>query len=176
MTTTLHTTENPVTGERFRWHLTSEQTGGELVRAEVWVRPGGGVFVEHLHPHSEERFEVLSGRLILERAGEQSVVLAGERAAIPARVAHRWRNGGDEELHLFIEAHDPHGFDAMIEDVFAAARAGATDERGRLKLLTAAALMRRHAESIRATSPPPAVQRVIIPPLALMARALGQAA
>src|SRR3954449_11944451 len=91
-------TDNPVTGERFRWHLTSEDTGGELVRAEVWVRAGGGVFVEHLHPHSEERFEVLAGRLILERAGEPTVLVAGEREQIPAGVAHRWRNGGDEVL------------------------------------------------------------------------------
>jgi mannose-6-phosphate isomerase-like protein (cupin superfamily) len=170
MTTSL--IDNPVTGERFRWHLTAADTGGRLVRAEVWVRPGGGVFVEHLHPHSEERFEVLSGRMILEREREPIVLVAGENRRVAPGVAHRWRNGGQQELHLFIEVHDPHGFDAMIEDVFAAARAGAMGRDGRLKLLPGAALMRVHAGSIRASSPPMAIQRVAVPPLALLARAL----
>jgi mannose-6-phosphate isomerase-like protein (cupin superfamily) len=165
--------ENPVTGERFRWHLTESDTDGRLARAEVWVRPGGGVFVEHLHPHSEERFELLGGRMIVERDGEPSVLVAGERARIPAGTPHRWRNGGHEELHLFIEIDDPRGFEHMIDDVFAAARAGRTDTNGRVKLLPAAALMRAHARNTQPTSPPLALQRLLVPPLALIARALG---
>jgi mannose-6-phosphate isomerase-like protein (cupin superfamily) len=74
--------ENPVTGERFRWHLTEADTGGRLVRAEAWVNPGGGVRTEHFHPHSGERFEVLSGRMTLERGGEPHVLLGGDRTAV----------------------------------------------------------------------------------------------
>ena len=33
MTTSL--IDNPVTGERFRWHLTAADTGGRLVRADT---------------------------------------------------------------------------------------------------------------------------------------------
>jgi mannose-6-phosphate isomerase-like protein (cupin superfamily) len=165
--------ENPVTGERFRWHLTEADTGGRLVRAEVWVRPGGGVFVEHLHPQSEERFEVLCGRMIVEQDGEPSVLLAGERARIPAGVPHRWRNGGDEELHLFLDVDDPCGFEHMIEDAFAAARAGRTSADGRLRLLPGAALLRAHGRNTRPTSPPLAIQHVAVPALAFVARALG---
>jgi mannose-6-phosphate isomerase-like protein (cupin superfamily) len=166
--------ENPVTGERFRWHLTSSDTDGRLARAEVWVRPGGGVFVEHLHPHSEERFEVLGGRLILEVDGESRVLVGGERTRFRAGVPHMWRNGGDEELHLFIEVHDPLGFEDMIEDAFGAARAGQTDARGRPKLLPGAVMLRSHAQSTRPTSPPARVQRLLVPPLALLARVLGR--
>jgi quercetin dioxygenase-like cupin family protein len=149
--------ENTVTGERFRWHLTEADTGGRLVRAEVWVRAGGGVRAEHFHPHSEERFEVLSGRMTLERGGHSHVLLGGDRASVGAGVPHRWCNAGDEELHMFIEVHDPRGFEYMIEDAFAA---------GQLKLLPGAAFARRHAESIRVTSPPLWLQRFLIPPLA----------
>jgi mannose-6-phosphate isomerase-like protein (cupin superfamily) len=164
---------NPVTGERFRWRLTANDTGGRLARAEVWVRPGGGVPVEHLHPHSEERFEVLAGRMILELDRAPRVLLGGEQARVAPGVAHSWRNGGDEELRLFIEVHDPRGFEDMIEDVFAAARAGQTDGSGRLKLVPGAALMRRHARNTRPTFPPPRLQRLVVPPLALLAGALG---
>jgi quercetin dioxygenase-like cupin family protein len=167
--------DNPVTGERFRWHLTAGDTGGRLVRAEVWVRPGGGVFVEHLHPQSEERFEVVDGRMILEAERRPRVLLAGERARVASGVRHRWRNGGDGELHLYIEVHEPMGFEDMIEDVFAAARAGRTDAGGRLDLLPGAALVRTHARNTRPASPPAAIQRVVIPPIALLARALGRA-
>jgi quercetin dioxygenase-like cupin family protein len=149
--------ENPVTGERFRWHLTEADTGGRLVRAEAWVRPGGGVRAEHFHPLSEERFEVLAGRMTLERGGEPHVLLGGDRATVAAGVPHRWCNGGDEELHMFIEVENPSGFEHMIEDAFAG---------GHMKLLPGAAFARRHAESIRVTSPPVWLQRVVVPPLA----------
>jgi quercetin dioxygenase-like cupin family protein len=161
--------ENPVTGERLRWHLRPGETGGRLARAELWVSPGGGVFVEHVHPHSDERFQVLRGRMVLEAAGETRVLLGEERGRVAAGIPHRWRNGGDEELHLFIEVDDPRGFDEMIEDAFAAARAGQTDGNGRLKPLAAAAFLRAHARNTRPTSPPLLVQRLLVPPLALVA-------
>ena len=164
---------NPVTGERLRWHLTEADTGGRLTRAEIWVRPGGGVFVEHVHPHSEERFEVLRGRMIVERDGEPSILVQDERARIPAGTPHRWRNGGEDELHVIVDILDPHGFEFMIEDAFAAARAGQTDGQGRVKLLPGAVFVRTHSRSTRPTSPPLAIQRLVVPPLALLARALG---
>jgi mannose-6-phosphate isomerase-like protein (cupin superfamily) len=169
------TTHNPVTGERFRWHQTQQDTDGELARAEVWVSPGGGVFVEHVHPRSEERFEVLSGRMILERDGAEQVLVAGQEARVTAGTPHRWRNGSCDELHLFLELHDPQGFEDMIEEVFAAARAGATNAEGRMRLLPGAAMLRRHARNTRPATPPAAVQRVIVPPLALLARVVGKA-
>ena len=158
--------DNPVTGERFRWHLTEADTGGRLARAEGWIRPGGGVSVEHFHPYSEERFEVLSGRMTLERGGESHVLLGGDCARVPAGVPHRWCNAGDEELHMFMEVHDPRGFEDMLEDAFAAAQRGHVAPDGRMKLLPGAAFARAHWASIRVTSPPPWLQRVVLPPLA----------
>jgi mannose-6-phosphate isomerase-like protein (cupin superfamily) len=173
MATTDQIIDNPVTGERLRWHLTSADTGGRLARAEMWVRAGGGVEVEHFHPHSEERFEVIGGRMTLERGGQTHVLLGGDCERVPPGVPHRWRNAGDGELHLFIDIADPHGFEEMIEDAFAAARGGGVDSAGRMRLLPGAAFARRHGESIRVTSPPPWLQSVVVPPLALIARAVA---
>jgi mannose-6-phosphate isomerase-like protein (cupin superfamily) len=166
--------ENTVTGERFRWHLTEAQTDGRLVRAELWVRPGGGVAVEHFHPHSEERFEVLEGRMTLERGGETHVLLGGDRDKVAPRVPHRWCNAGEEELHLFLELDDPHGFEDMIEDGFGALARGELRRDGQMKLLAGAAFAQRHAEAIVVTKPPPWLQRLIVPPLALLHRALSR--
>jgi mannose-6-phosphate isomerase-like protein (cupin superfamily) len=165
--------DNPVTGERFRWHLTEADTGGRLARAEMWVRPGGGVSVEHFHPHSEERFEVVGGRMSLERGGETHVLLGGDCDKVAPGVPHRWCNAGEEELHLFIEVTDPHGFEDMIEDAFEAARSGDVAASGRMKLLRGAVFAQAHAASFVATSPPPALQRVVVPPLALLGRLLS---
>lgn len=166
--------DNPVTGERFRWHLTEADTGGRLVRAEVWVRPGGGVRAEHFHPHSEERFEVLDGRMTLESGGRTHVLLGGDRDRVAPRVPHRWCNAGDEELHLFIEVEDPRGFEDMIEDGFRSVARGEW-RNGQMKLLPGAAWVRRHSESIVVTSPPPWLQRVIVPPLAGLHRLVSRA-
>ncbi|HEV2769217.1 MAG TPA: cupin domain-containing protein [Solirubrobacteraceae bacterium] len=103
------TIENPVSGERCRWLLTAEQTDGRLTRAELTVRPGGGVALEHVHPRSEERFELLEGELTLEVDGGRTVLHAGERATVPAGVPHRWANQGTGPLRLVTEMDPPAG-------------------------------------------------------------------
>jgi quercetin dioxygenase-like cupin family protein len=133
MTTPQDIFENPATGERVRWHLRAADTGGELVRAEFWVRPGGG---STRKPHrADARVEVLSGRLIL--SGQQ-VVLAGEHARLPAGTSHSWRNGGGEELHFVLEIDEPDDFEGTLEASFARARAR-RGRRARLAALAAVA-------------------------------------
>jgi mannose-6-phosphate isomerase-like protein (cupin superfamily) len=125
------TTENPLAGERFHWLLTEADTDGRLVRAEVAIRPRSGVLLRHIHPSSEERFEVVAGRMLVEIDGEQTLLVAGEAAVVPAGATHCWRNVGADELRFVVEVENPLGFEDMIEDVFAAARAGRMDAKGR---------------------------------------------
>lgn len=54
-------TENPVTGERAVARLRTEETRGERLVVDLFVRPGGAVVGKHLHSQLEERFTVLSG-------------------------------------------------------------------------------------------------------------------
>jgi mannose-6-phosphate isomerase-like protein (cupin superfamily) len=77
--------------------LTAEETGGRLTRTEIWVP------ADHVDPHAETRFEVVRGRMVLERDGRQHVLLAGERARVPPGARFRWCNGGAEELHVIVE-------------------------------------------------------------------------
>jgi mannose-6-phosphate isomerase-like protein (cupin superfamily) len=166
-THTFHT--NPASGERIRWLLRSADTGGELVRFEMWTRPGGGVRGTHVHARSQESFEVLAGRLVLESGDDQRVLLPGERAAVPAGTPHRWRNGGMDELHMIVELDHPGQFERMLEATFAAGRNGYFDERGRMRPLAGAALVRRYPDEI-APPWPHWLLRIVIPPLALAGR------
>ena len=168
-----HTIENPVNGERCRWLLTAEQTGGRLTRAEVTVRPGGGVALEHVHPSSEERLELLEGELALELAGRRSTLRAGDCATIPAGVPHRWANDGSAPLRFIVEMDPPMGFEDMIETIYALARAGRIGADGKLQALDLGLVAHRFGASTRPTSPPAWVQRLTIPPLAAVARLVG---
>ncbi len=164
---------NPATGERVRWLLRASDTGGELVRFEMWASPGGGVLGAHVHARSEERFEVLAGRLILEIGGEPRVLVAGEHAVVPPGTPHRWRNGGSDELHMLIELDRPGRFEEMLETAFAAGRTGGFDARRRMRVPVAAALVQRFPNEI-APPWPRWLQRLVLPPLALVgARALA---
>src|SRR5262249_12944867 len=52
---------NPVTGERFVFHATSDDTGGKLLEFDLVVEPHGRVPGGHVHPGQQESFEVLDG-------------------------------------------------------------------------------------------------------------------
>jgi hypothetical protein len=139
----------------------------------MWTAPGGGVAGTHVHRRSEERFDVLSGRLVLDAGGRRRVLLAGDHSSVPAGVPHRWHNGGEDELHMIVELDRPGRFEDMIAAAFAAGRDGGFDSLGRMRTLPAAALVRRFPDEI---APPwPAwLQRLVIPPLALIARGSGR--
>ena len=55
---------NPATGEWIEYTTVAEDSNGELVRF-TWRSMPGGVISEHVHPHQEERFTIVSGTAIL---------------------------------------------------------------------------------------------------------------
>ncbi len=88
--------ENPITGERITFLKTTGETGGELLRFEYILRPGFTI-PEHVHPHQEERHEVLSGTLRGRVGGQErdSQKARGWSARGRApRLAKPWQRGG----------------------------------------------------------------------------------
>jgi hypothetical protein len=59
--------DNPVSGERFVFHRTAGDTGGELLAFELTLDPDGHVPGGHVHPVQEERFEVVRGTMRFRR-------------------------------------------------------------------------------------------------------------
>jgi mannose-6-phosphate isomerase-like protein (cupin superfamily) len=169
-----HTIENPASGERIKWHLTSADTDGELVRAEVWVRPSGAVPGAHIHRRSEERFELIAGTMGIQRGGDRVELTRGQRATVPAGVEHRWWNAADDELHFMVELQPALHFEQLMETVAGLARDGRTRPNGFPGLLQLAVIARDYGDEVQSTVPPLWLQRPLFAVLAPIGRALGR--
>jgi quercetin dioxygenase-like cupin family protein len=89
--------ENPVTGERAIVRIGSEEPGGQLLVADLCLRPGGAVMREHYHPAIEEKFTLLRGRLAVRVSGRLGELKPGDVLIVPAGMPHEWWNPGQED-------------------------------------------------------------------------------
>src|SRR5262249_20857391 len=162
---------NPVTGERAVVRIGTEQTGGELLVVDLYIRPGGAVMGEHIHPAIEERFTVLRGRVGFRLSGRESTAEGGVRLSAPAGVPHDWWNAGPEEALVRVEVRPAARFEAMILNAFGLGQDGKVNRKGMPNLLQLAVFAREFDDVIRFTRPPRVVQRVLfgllapLPPL-----------
>src|SRR4051812_42384532 len=95
--------ENPVTGERAVVRVGTEESGGELLIVDLYVRPGGAVMGEHSHPAIDEKFTVLHGRVGTRLDGVTRTAEVGETLVVPAGMSHAWWNAGAGEAVVRIE-------------------------------------------------------------------------
>ena len=168
------TITNPATGETCKWHLTAESTDGRLVRAEFWVRPGGGVPGMHVHPRAEERFEILGGRMRLRAAGETLLLGPGDQHAVRPGSPHAWTNDGDEELHFFVEVSPAGRFEDVVEAAFSLGRSAHAAGRARPGLLDLALTFAAFRDDVVVTSPPAWLQPLAFGVLVPLARLSGR--
>jgi quercetin dioxygenase-like cupin family protein len=110
--------EDPVLRQRYRFERTTDPDGGEVLRVELWVDPGGGV-TPHVHPTMEERFEVLSGQPRFLAGRSWRVAPPGETVVVPPGVRHAYRNGGDGVAHIVCEARPPQSLQQFLEEAAA---------------------------------------------------------
>ena len=75
--------ENPATGEQITFITTAAETDGEFVIVETIVQPGGAVATKHIHPHQEERFEVLEGSVGILVGGTTISAEPGDSLVVP---------------------------------------------------------------------------------------------
>jgi quercetin dioxygenase-like cupin family protein len=163
-------TEDPVLRMRSRFWRTTEDAG-EVLHVETWVDPGGGV-TPHVHPAMEERFDVLEGRPEFLAGRKWKHVGPGETAVVAPGTRHAFRNRTGETAHFVCHATPPSTLQEFLEDAAALSRAGGITRRAlprSLDGLLQAAVMAHHYRdmvTLLAPLPPPAIQRLIIPPLA----------
>jgi quercetin dioxygenase-like cupin family protein len=159
--------EDPVRRQRIAF-----SSEGDVLKAEVWTAPGGDVPL-HYHPAQTERFEVVSGEVEFRIGKTKRRARPGERLVAEPRVVHAFRNVGGTEALVRIEAEPALRLQAFLEEAAALARAGKYSQRGVPRGLRAAAeladLMERYADVTVMASPPRAVQRLLLEPLARFA-------
>jgi quercetin dioxygenase-like cupin family protein len=170
--------EDPVLRQRYSFDTTTDDDGAEVLHVDTWVDPGGGV-TPHVHPGMEERFHVLEWRPSFLSGRKWSTAAPGDVVVVPASVRHSYRNDGDEPAHIRCDVRPPSSLQAFLEDVAELSRAGAITRRGLPTsfgaALRLAMLVERHREMVTmgAPAPPPALQRLLIPPLARLGRRRG---
>jgi mannose-6-phosphate isomerase-like protein (cupin superfamily) len=164
---------NPATGEWIEYTAVGEDGEGELVRFN-WRSMPGGAITEHVHPHQEERFIVIAGEAHFTLNGKEFVAGAGDTIVVPAGVRHSEGNPGSAEIAAVVELR-PALRTKELHEAFAGLVAdGRTTPRGapRNPLQLGATFWHFRHES-RVTSPPIAVQNLMLPPLWALAKVFG---
>jgi quercetin dioxygenase-like cupin family protein len=172
MITPGQTIENPVTGERFTFVETAATTAGELLSFELGLRPGGAVPIPHVHPVQTERFVVVEGRMRF-RVGRRTLVAGpGDVVEVAPGVMHGFANAGDGEARVLVEVRPAAAMEAMLADVVAMARVGRMTRQGMPRnVLDLAVLARTYDREAHAPFLTVGLQRLLLAPLVLLARA-----
>jgi mannose-6-phosphate isomerase-like protein (cupin superfamily) len=152
--------ENPVTGERLVFRQTSRETNGELVVIEAFVNPTGFVASAHLHPHQEERFQVIRGTVGFKLDRSRMIAGPGQRITVPAGTPHKFWNAGEDEAHFVCEVRPALQFEQLIETMFRLATDGKTNRKGMPNPLRLAVIARAHFDDVRLPFPPVWMQRM----------------
>jgi quercetin dioxygenase-like cupin family protein len=164
---------NPATGEHIEFTAVAEDNNGEYVRFH-WRSVPGGIITEHIHPHQEERFTIVSGEAVFTLNGQEHVARAGETIVVPAGVPHSEGNTGPVAIEGVVELRPALHSKQWHEALAGLVADGRTTARGAPKnpLQLGATFWRFRHES-RATTPPIWAQNLILPPLWVLAKAFG---
>jgi quercetin dioxygenase-like cupin family protein len=165
--------ENPVTGERLVFRKTSQETNGEAVVLEAFVKPSGFVAAAHVHPYQEERFQVLKGTVGFRVGGKELVAGPGQRLTVPARTPHKFWNAGEDEAHFLCEVRPALQYEQLIETMFGLAADGRTNRKGMPNPLRLAVIAHAHFDDVRLPFPPEWMQRMGLAMGAPLGRLLG---
>ena len=166
------TIENPAMGARLRFRRIVREATDSLLEFDFFLRPGGVIAVDHVHPRQEERFEVISGAVRGHVAGEPQTVREGGTSVVGPGVAHAWRNAADGETHLRVQFRPALRTAEMFDAVFALARSGRADERGVPSLPERLGVLAAFAEEFRPAGMPALLHRALTCALAPFGRRL----
>ena len=167
--------ENPVTGQRLIFLITSADSDGDLFAAEGIFSPGGFAGVPHVHPHQDERFEVLAGDAAFDVDGARHVLAAGDTIDVPRGTPHTFANAGQEEMRVRFEFRPAlTSTERFYELYFAFAQHGRVNAKGMPGLLDIATVWPVTSEHAVLAAPPPVIQHGLFRVLGPIARIAGR--
>jgi quercetin dioxygenase-like cupin family protein len=147
---------------------------GEGLWVTSHIQPGGHL-PEHFHPTLTETWEVVEGSAGLRLDGAwRELTPADGPVLVSPYVRHAVRNTSDREARLRCWVTPPGRLEEFLTESARAAREGLYDERNLPTSLRGAAWASEFALRFRdetvMCSPPPAVQRVLLPVAARLTR------
>lgn len=165
---------NPVTGERFVFHATADDTAGQLLEFDLVVEPHGRVPGGHVHPGQQESFEVLEGTMRFRKGLHTVVAKPGDLVVVEPGTYHRFANAADTTAVVRVRVEPALRMQDLFETVAALAAEGRTMRSGLPKPLDLALFMREFRDEVAAPVMPGLVQAVIAPLVAVAShRGLG---
>jgi mannose-6-phosphate isomerase-like protein (cupin superfamily) len=163
--------ENPVTGQRLTFLVTSADSDGRLFAAEGSFPPGGFAGVPHIHPDQDEHFEVLAGKAGFDVDGHHQVLSAGETIDVPQGTSHTFANAGPDEMRVRFEFRPAQpSTEQFYELYFAFAQQGRVNASAMPGLLDIATVWRLTSEHAVLARPPAVIQHALFRALAPVAR------
>jgi mannose-6-phosphate isomerase-like protein (cupin superfamily) len=165
--------DNPVTGIRAIVRLGTDESNGQKLVIDLYVRGCSTGTPKHLHPTMQERLTVVSGCVAVFLNGTIFIARPGDTFDIPPGTPHRWWNADFFEAKVTMEISPADRFEVFIRNMIGLAQDGKTDAKGMPNLLQLALLADEFDDVIHFLEPPRFVQRVLFPLLALVARMRG---
>jgi mannose-6-phosphate isomerase-like protein (cupin superfamily) len=165
---------NPLTGEKALLIESAAETDGARIVADFAVEEGG--FVpggEHVHDICAEHFDVQEGQIGFLVDGEERIAGPGDQLTINPGSWHRWWNVGEGEVRIRARVEPALRFEEAILVIWGLCADGHTNAAGVPSPLYGALLATRYRDEVRFRKPPQLVQRVMLPPLAALARRRG---
>lgn len=169
----LRSIQNPVTGERYVESVRGVDTGGAYVEGKGFLPVGARPPGVHRHRHQDEQVTVLSGRIRARIGDDEREYGAGETVLLPHGVWHDFWVVGDTPAETIARATPALGIELLLGTLCGLAIEGKVDSKGRPRLLQGAVIGEFYEEVAEFKTPPPAVQRVVLPVLAAIGRRRG---
>jgi quercetin dioxygenase-like cupin family protein len=161
--------EDPTEGQRIVFRQTTRETNGALLQFDLFLKPGASI-TQHIHPHQEERLEVISGSVRFRIGGVEQSGSAGQPLIVPPGTSHGFWNSGGDEAHVIVEFRPALRIETYFETSFGLAQEGNT---GLSKLLRMAILLHEYENEVYPAWPPLFVQRILFGLLTLVGRVFG---
>jgi quercetin dioxygenase-like cupin family protein len=166
---TMERIQDPVHGVSY-----SFEREGENLWVHTWMKDGGHL-PEHFHPQQEERWEVLEGAVRLKLDGTWSDLTPEDGpAAVVPNVRHELENTSGREARLRTEVLPALRLEEFLiesargaQDGLYNARNMPTSWRGAVWI---ADFSQRFRDETVMTSPPPSLQKLVVPLVARFAR------
>jgi mannose-6-phosphate isomerase-like protein (cupin superfamily) len=174
---------NPVTGEMARIMTGPADEPRPLIEVELFLQPGAAVAGAHHHPTLIERFDVVEGEVSFLVGGRERRMRPGDGVSeVPAGTVHDWWNSGSgiARVEATVEVapgappESAERFIGVIEVLWSLGARGEVGDDGRPDPIWLAAIGHEYRDVIRFEQPPAAIQAVLFPLFAAVARLRGR--
>jgi quercetin dioxygenase-like cupin family protein len=165
--------ENPMIGDRIIFRKTTQDTNGETLEFEMFVKPGATGPPLHIHPNSKEAFRVLEGKLDAAVDGRTLSLGDGESFVVEAGIPHTWWNSGEGEAHVLVQFSPASRMETFLETFYGLAKDGKADSNGVPGFLQLAVIAPTYFDVNHLAIPPLTLQKILFGILSPIGRLLG---